>query len=362
VACNGDLVDTIINFGEDLPKNALDEGFESAYKADLCLVLGSSLTVRPACNMPQYVGQNPNGKLVICNLQKTPLDNIASCKIYAKCDDILKAVMQKLDIAIPPFILHRRMKISCGNSHGKKFTITGVDFDSTPATIFSKVTVGSTELTKEPFTFGLPQPQTTVKIILDFFGHYNEPQLEVSIPLDVVETYFDLHYNPLTGEWAQPEHKGPNVEFIKVITRQLTEFQKIPDNISKTKPPVPVQGGFSVNPKTDCPHFASQVTMGIIQKVNQAFATNSCHSCNDKSENWMCLTCGNTFCSRYVKGHAAVHSQETGHAVALSFSDLSIWCYSCDDYIIHEHLQGIIQTVSSVKFGLYCYFFNKVNI
>jgi len=75
--CQGDLVDTIINFGEDLPADQLEAGFENADKADLCLVLGSSLTVSPACNMPEAVGRKPNGKLIICNLQKKKLPMIA---------------------------------------------------------------------------------------------------------------------------------------------------------------------------------------------------------------------------------------------------------------------------------------------
>lgn len=40
--------------------------------ADVCLAMGSSLTVTPAADIPKTVGEN--GKLIIVNLQKTPLD------------------------------------------------------------------------------------------------------------------------------------------------------------------------------------------------------------------------------------------------------------------------------------------------
>jgi len=50
------LVDSIINFGESLPERELHEGFENSEKADLCLVMGSSLRVTPAANMPRIVG------------------------------------------------------------------------------------------------------------------------------------------------------------------------------------------------------------------------------------------------------------------------------------------------------------------
>ncbi len=46
--CGGKLYDTIIHFSESLPQEPLRKAFEHAEKADLCLVLGSSLTVTPA--------------------------------------------------------------------------------------------------------------------------------------------------------------------------------------------------------------------------------------------------------------------------------------------------------------------------
>lgn len=62
--------------------------------------MGSSLRVTPAANMPAEVGHH-GGNLVICNLQKTPLDHLASLCIYAKCDDIMKMLMEKLGYQIP---------------------------------------------------------------------------------------------------------------------------------------------------------------------------------------------------------------------------------------------------------------------
>jgi NAD-dependent SIR2 family protein deacetylase len=53
--CGGDLYDSIINFKENLPEKALKDGFEHAEQADVCLVMGSSLRVSPACNMAENV-------------------------------------------------------------------------------------------------------------------------------------------------------------------------------------------------------------------------------------------------------------------------------------------------------------------
>jgi NAD-dependent SIR2 family protein deacetylase len=66
----------------------LNRSFEEAYKADLCLAMGSSLTVTPAADIPKEVGKK--NKLIIVNLQKTPLDKYAYLRINAMCDDVMK--------------------------------------------------------------------------------------------------------------------------------------------------------------------------------------------------------------------------------------------------------------------------------
>jgi mono-ADP-ribosyltransferase sirtuin 6 len=56
--------------------------------------MGSSLTVTPAANIPKNVGKK--GKLIIINLQKTPLDQYAFLRINALCDDVMKRLALKL--------------------------------------------------------------------------------------------------------------------------------------------------------------------------------------------------------------------------------------------------------------------------
>ena len=50
--CGGDLFDSMVNFGESLPDDALRTGFENGQKADLMICMGSSLRVQPAASMP----------------------------------------------------------------------------------------------------------------------------------------------------------------------------------------------------------------------------------------------------------------------------------------------------------------------
>ena len=72
--CQGDLYDSIINFGENLPEKQLQNAYIHSKKSDLMLCLGSSLRVSPANTMPLYTKNK--GSVVIVNLQKTEKDYI----------------------------------------------------------------------------------------------------------------------------------------------------------------------------------------------------------------------------------------------------------------------------------------------
>ena len=79
--------------------------------ADLCLSMGTSLRVSPANTFPQQCAQN-GGRLVICNLQTTPLDHMATLVIHAKCDDVMEMLMRKLSYQIPTWQMKKRLEVS----------------------------------------------------------------------------------------------------------------------------------------------------------------------------------------------------------------------------------------------------------
>jgi len=161
--------------------------------------------------------------------------------------------------------------------------------------------------------------------------------------------YYDLFYNPLTGVW-DAQSIGSNPEFITIKSRPPRQNYMIGN--SKVNPVIPKgeDSGFNVNPKENCPHTGSSA-VGASQMVQQAFSENTCSTCKDSSENWMCMCCGATCCSRHVKGHAAEHNKSTGHPISISFSDLSVWCYSCDEYIKHRDILPVINALHIAKFG-----------
>eukprot|EP01099_Mayorella_cantabrigiensis_P007259 TRINITY_DN6355_c0_g1_i1.p1 TRINITY_DN6355_c0_g1~~TRINITY_DN6355_c0_g1_i1.p1 ORF type:complete len:152 (-),score=39.60 TRINITY_DN6355_c0_g1_i1:155-568(-) len=104
--------------------------------------------------------------------------------------------------------------------------------------------------------------------------------------------------------------------------------------------------GFYVVPKFDCSHTHSikpELTVPPLWKCEGT-------DCGHEEENWLCLTCSKIFCSRYVKGHMAEHKNQSGHPIALSFSDLTVWCYDCDSYIRDPCVNNILQQVHTMKF------------
>jgi NAD-dependent deacetylase len=78
-ACFGIIKPDIIFFGEQLHAQTLAKAQEETDKADLMIVLGSSLVVNPAAFFPFDLARK-GGKLIIVNDQPTPLDKFAQLK------------------------------------------------------------------------------------------------------------------------------------------------------------------------------------------------------------------------------------------------------------------------------------------
>lgn len=96
--CGGPLYDSIINFGESLPKQDLKRAEHHSRLCDLALVVGTSMKVTPAADLPLMASE-----LVICNLQKTPADDECSVRLFAKSDEFFESLFRCLNLEIPSF-------------------------------------------------------------------------------------------------------------------------------------------------------------------------------------------------------------------------------------------------------------------
>jgi NAD+-dependent protein deacetylase sirtuin 6 len=99
--------------------------------------MGSSLTVTPAADVPKDVGKH--GKLIIVNLQKTPLDKYAFLRINALCDNVMQRLALKLKIKVNEFILQRRIEFKVNKD--QHLTFRGVDQRKIPFSFLKEVSV-----------------------------------------------------------------------------------------------------------------------------------------------------------------------------------------------------------------------------
>jgi len=85
--CGGMLKPDAVLFGEALPTETLAAAEHHAATCDLCLVMGSTLSVYPAALIPRYAVE-AGAKLIIINLGATELDYLAHIRIEGKAGEI----------------------------------------------------------------------------------------------------------------------------------------------------------------------------------------------------------------------------------------------------------------------------------
>lgn len=194
-------------------------GFHSACKSrDNSSFQGSSLTVTPAADVPRTVGQRKQ-KLVIGNLQRTPLYSLANVNIHAFSDTIMQGLMERLGIPIPSWIVRRCVRVTrekTSDDNQYEIFIEGCDPDqkTIPFSLFKSIQVQNgdgnvKQLTREPFAFRISTKNTdSIQIRLHFFGHYNEIPFDLTYPnvkeIPRMEEFY-LFYNPLKGQWRKTE-------------------------------------------------------------------------------------------------------------------------------------------------------------
>jgi len=95
--CGGALTSSVVNFGQPLPERDLMLSFEHSRRSDLFVVVGSSLVVTPAADMPEEALRS-GAKLVILNEGKTPFDVYAHLRFYEKIGEVLPRAVERLKV------------------------------------------------------------------------------------------------------------------------------------------------------------------------------------------------------------------------------------------------------------------------
>ena len=93
--CGGALVKSVVDFGESLPRRDLMLSYEHSRKSDLFVVVGSSLVVTPAADMPREA-LHSGAKLVIINQGETPFDQVANLRFHERIGDVVPGAVRRL--------------------------------------------------------------------------------------------------------------------------------------------------------------------------------------------------------------------------------------------------------------------------
>jgi NAD-dependent deacetylase len=89
--CGGPLRAATVLFGEALPRDALDHAISAARACDLMLVVGSSLVVKPAAQLPVLAKRN-GARIAIVNRTPTSLDALADVHLIGEAGPVLSRV------------------------------------------------------------------------------------------------------------------------------------------------------------------------------------------------------------------------------------------------------------------------------
>ncbi len=95
--CNELLKPDVVLFGEPLPYGMLARAQEEALAADVVLVVGTSLEVMPAADLP-LLAKRRGARLILVNLSETPLDDQMDIIVRMDVVHALRALAQRLGV------------------------------------------------------------------------------------------------------------------------------------------------------------------------------------------------------------------------------------------------------------------------
>jgi NAD-dependent deacetylase len=90
------LKPTVVFFGEPMPVAAVQEAFALAGQADVVLVVGSSLVVYPAAEVP-LVAVRAGARMIVVNAEPTPFDRLAEVVIHGRSGEVLPQIADLID-------------------------------------------------------------------------------------------------------------------------------------------------------------------------------------------------------------------------------------------------------------------------
>lgn len=91
-SCGGILKPRTVSFGQPMPEREMRQAQERAATCDLMLVVGSTLVVYPAADIPR-LAVDGGARLIILNLTETPLDGRADVVLRGHAGPTMQALL-----------------------------------------------------------------------------------------------------------------------------------------------------------------------------------------------------------------------------------------------------------------------------
>ena len=92
--CGGAMLKpTVVFFGQAMPPAAVEEAYALAGASDVMLVVGSSLVVYPAADVP-LAAVRAGARLVVINAEPTPFDRLAEVVIHGRSGEVLPQLVR----------------------------------------------------------------------------------------------------------------------------------------------------------------------------------------------------------------------------------------------------------------------------
>jgi NAD-dependent deacetylase len=93
-ACGGRfLKPAVVLFGEPMPQAAMRDALALARGADVVLVVGTSLAVYPAADIPLEAVRS-GARMIVVNAEPTPFDRLAEVVIHGRSGDVLPRIVE----------------------------------------------------------------------------------------------------------------------------------------------------------------------------------------------------------------------------------------------------------------------------
>jgi len=202
--CKGKLIKSGVRYGQATPEEPLRKGFYHSDKADLSIVLGSSMGTSPFCDMP------PRAKsMVLCNLGHTRYDSAAALTFNLPCDEFMRKVVPIMGINLGTYTYSQTFELGYKKIADATYKLFLKGHrQNEPCTCVASVTVLCNGLEKELDQSNLTknfeveirsQNGTNLPIQVTFREEYNCAPMAVNFSLDKDEELKILEFQKVVN-------------------------------------------------------------------------------------------------------------------------------------------------------------------